>query len=1113
MFSHTPVRKIKNLDTHQQKQLDDQLKKFLQLKQPTKKDVMFAMDLVEKGADLSMDKDALLEKLMKLADAEYQRDEICGSNGFKYYPDNIQRYHDTCKQDPAHSFIINSIINLVQSGADPDKTIDIRNVNGKFYSLSPLVLVLDYKPEATEILLKANAKPYIAPTIHQFSYQALLSRALTAWLFNLETISSELVDILKYYKKYINFTSLTTVENFVYVLNPATPVGQIVWARTGAEECSLSAGTCKSLVKHLGELNISKPIIVAQLAKAGIILDSRGYLKNKPILKNAKMENPLPLNGNKHLDDELEFIIIKDEPEIKDLVHAMQLVKQGANSRMKEEKLLLKFLAAAHRQYKRNDIYSDSKNDLALYEKNIEMYKIECRKNPEHSFIIDSIIKLIELGSNPNQKAYVLNGNTLQQHCITSLGLILDYKPEAAAKLMLAGASPGQLLDKNTSFIDIIGNYPSHPFINYSLTKWLFNVKSITSKIVNVLKNYKNHLDFESFTTKENFLMVLNPLTPVGKVVWAKRGENECSLFGKTRLMIVEHLQKQYGISRTTIIDHLEKCGIIIDRVTGVFTKILDATGYIHDAVTQGDTEMLSMLLEHGAIPDEKSINKINNSFKALRAGEVFPKLSELPSKIREDMFLKLITYGAAPFYYPSHFKNDSINLVIELQPYLNQAQKLYSPRDMIELTRALLQVYIDDTSLTANHKHIPEAKKFLERIEKSNCTFEDIKKEAKELTNKSSILDKSKTLKGIFKLIGKKEFEYFLLPMMKASPNNKETKIETKKDTFQFFNTTPVRAIKNLAPLEQKKLDKQLKAVLDIEPPKEIEDFKRAMELARQGANISMERNLLLNILVTKAFFEYDKNKLESFREYNAHLKNIKDYFEECEKNPDHSFYIDSIVELINLGADPNRKSHWVNGIVKEYCVTPLGLILDFKPEAAAMLIEAGALPFTRRRGVKGIENTTIYDVMRFSNNLDLPYHPFIEIALVKWLLTVKNISQTIVDVLKNYRDELDFISCLTRENYLHVLNPLTSIGRVLWADRSGECTFFNGKRADVINYLDHYFNIKYDTIISEFAKMGIMFEKNTGKWLQYQQSTNGLLAMKVNKPNETIESFRSSL
>ncbi len=440
-----------------------------------------------------------------------------------------------------------------------------------------------------------------------------------------------------------------------------------------------------------------------------------------------------------------------------------------------------------------------------------------------------------------------------------------------------------------------------NPRLANLLATWLLDLKDISDELVEILRCHKDKIDFQSIIRDKNYLHILDPRTPIGRVLWSQRKDIPCSFYAGTCSNLISYLEQHYRIKPQTIIDNLLVIGVKIHKPKGFYSiikpiessiprfykapvnttnineallknladtqeeellinefingntaqkfasywqlnkkflllqavakrmikfaeklfkhdpdllsatfgenqhfllhsaagqndpalltfllknntnincKTLDGCTALSIAAHRGHTEIVDILLANGA--DVNAVNNLGNaSLQVVIRSNVIKKDNFI------NIFVKLIANGAdttclltkslhkLPIYdVPAlHFL-----LQIKHRHLLQIAQQTY-PDNMLELTKALLQAYIDDKMTI--HKHIDKAKQFLGILK--NCSFDNAKDMAVNLLQQPYMKD-SETFKQLCEFICTKEFEYFLIPQ-KEKPN-----YNPKNETIEMF-------------------------------------------------------------------------------------------------------------------------------------------------------------------------------------------------------------------------------------------------------------------------------------------------------------------------------------
>ncbi len=262
------------------------------------------------------------------------------------------------------------------------------------------------------------------------------------------------------------------------------------------------------------------------------------------------------------LDDQLKSLFFEKLSEeftsnkftIEKAEQAIKLVNAGAKFKLNNDQLLGQFLIGAYLEYQFDYAMNES---VAIQDKNIQNYKDKCKTNPGHSIFIDGILRLVELGADAKKSITAtikFDGIPYSSCTLTAHDFIMIYKPEAAEHFFLTNACP---VLKHTFY---------NTFQNRAIAKCLYHLEEISEDMIIILKLDKDLINFEAIITPENYSRFFDPRTAIGKVLWAKRKNNECSL-GEGRLAtIIAYLRDKYGISKKDIINKLKTIGILIDK-------------------------------------------------------------------------------------------------------------------------------------------------------------------------------------------------------------------------------------------------------------------------------------------------------------------------------------------------------------------------------------------------------------------------------------------------------------------------------------------------------------------------------------------------------------------
>ena len=226
------------------------------------------------------------------------------------------------------------------------------------------------------------------------------------------------------------------------------------------------------------------------------------------------------------------------------------------------------------------------------------------------------------------------------------------------------------------------------------------------------------------------------------------------------------------------------------------------------------------------------------------------------------------------------------------------------------------------------------------------------------------------------------------------------------------------------------------------------------------------------------------------SFRKHSSKkidANQIKRWIEYAKKieNDDLTFNINKYDLLTDIGgyffSDATKeirinKCKLMNDGISQWYVTPLGIALFYQPSLVPQLLENGALPCTSKHPGSFYFSST---------DNPLNYDPAVERFLPLWLFSLETISDKIVNVLKDYKDELIPHSLVTLENYFNVLDPQTPVGKILWATRNwNPCSFHSGKIGEIVQYILDCLPITKEEIIQKLLDRGIAIDPKTGHY-----------------------------
>ncbi len=293
--------------------------------------------------------------------------------------------------------------------------------------------------------------------------------------------------------------------------------------------------------------------------------------------------------------------------------------------------------------------------------------------------------------------------------------------------------------------------------------------------------------------------------------------------------------------------------------------------------------------------------------------------------------------------------------------------------------------------------------------------------------------------------------------------------------------NTTKIHDLHDLAKLLAKK-------------HMEHADFFYAMKFIESESVGSKLLDLLLSRLIKEAHSAYQRYQytcIDPIRKipiFSAHSQMIALYKENYKEKSQsgyfddvipYSFYIDSIIKLIEKGANANTKvvveHDYPNGDMRFY-LSALQLVLDYRPDKASLLLNDGALPFTVHH--QGPAIRYLYPFKNYN------YEPFIAISLFTWLYRQKNISDDIIERLKIYKYDIVFFHHINQNNYLKFLDPRTPMGKLVWSQTGYTKSAFNdGMRREIVAWLKTKYDIRETTIRDELFKLGILIDKKTQK------------------------------
>ncbi len=140
-----------------------------------------------------------------------------------------------------------------------------------------------------------------------------------------------------------------------------------------------------------------------------------------------------------------------------------------------------------------------------------------------------------------------------------------------------------------------------------------YEVDNISQASIDILKAYKNKLKLVDGVSPNNYLLMLDPRTPIGQLVWAQTGNKTCTLFNGTRLKMLNRLAK-FGLSQAQILQSLAAIGVKIDSNTGVWLRSSNKQTQFNISMDEGTLKNYAL--------DAKSLEYVNTLIEKFKLHE-----------------------------------------------------------------------------------------------------------------------------------------------------------------------------------------------------------------------------------------------------------------------------------------------------------------------------------------------------------------------------------------------------------------------------------------------------------------------------------------------------------
>jgi len=929
-----------------------------------------------------------------------------------------------------HANYINAIIKLIELGADPNKPVIVDNSIKGSYVQSSLGMILLYKREATGILLEAGASPLTGYMEKhdlnlQFRYQHYMSGFLNEWLFSTNTITPKIIDTLKNYKNDNYFTFYITPENYADALNPTKPVGQLVWTQTERKDSGFTEGTCDDIVWHLkNNYGISQQTIIAELAKQGIIIDQYGHWSKATNIQQS-VKKPMSaelLQGFAAEKSHFLNIFIRN-------ANILDFEKYWENN-----KNIFMHEAVEHG-------YTDLIKNLIEYDPDLINARHDDNEHLLHKACrfgnISLVNYLLEKKCDPNVK----NGNRF-----TPLRLAIRYqRTECVKALLYAGANiHGDIYDleiykDNPTLIALLMAFGAriedkNPA---EFLQRLIIIKSFLKKAQNTFLLSYPELPSISVQAYELVKALLRAYIDSSFANYKSLATKFLEWISSQPITFsqIRNTAKQYAVDARYSKTFLPLCEFIRSAELAYFLAPYNKNN------KQNQLEI--DVLANSANPSEKQII------------EILPKAIAKPDakKITEDL-LRSFADKESINYINQFIEKAGIE---KFETYWQREKNIFM-HCLVEngYFEPVKNLIIHDKNLLLA-KHYDNQTQLIHsacRLGKENIAVfllqQGIDIQAKNNLGESPL--------HLAALGGHVTLVNLLLKHsanVRAKNNDNKTALETllvtRKDNYsdQYSNIiTLLIACGANIPFDYK---------LSAMTSQCLENVITVAPLLRSALKTSPTD---LNQLAKALLLEYRK---KSNANYEITAGRFIDWI--SSNNPILSFLQSTAMQYAQLAISSKSFEplcRFIGSNQFEYCLAPI------------------TNPVAHLKSILEEKDINIHLLKQVLNSLDKDSH---YTMLATWLYNLKDISDELVDILKHHKNKIDFRSITTAEKYLHILDPTTAIGRVLWAPRKDiPCTFYAGTCSDLVYHLQQRHKIDQQTIIDNLAAINVKIHKLTG-------------------------------